>query len=230
MGHKRCWALAALIVVLPLAANAQDVVRYPKGLFGFNGSMAWPTGEFENFVDWGGGGGIYGVVNFDRRRQIGLRVASSFVIYGHESYPAMMYAPVGRVWVDVDTDNFIVDFGVGPQITFGHGTLRPYIYGMAGFSYFATVSSLDDVYGGPDYAHTTNFDDITYALTGGGGFLVSVSRKVSFDISAQWTYNDDVDYLTEGGIVDNWDGSVTIYPIRSEANLMKFRFGMAFVF
>jgi hypothetical protein len=89
------------------------------------------------------------------------------------------------------------------------------------------VSSLDGVDGGPDFAHTTNFDDITYALTGGGGLLMSVSRRVAFDLSAQWTFNDDVEYLTRGDIVDNWDGSITMYPILSEANLMTFRFGLA---
>ena len=129
--------------------------------------------------------------------------------------------------MDVNTDNFIVDFGVGPQFTLGRGPVRPYVFGTAGFSYFATVSHLDGVDGGPDFAHTTNFDDVTYALTGGGGFLVSVSRRVALDMSAQWTFNDDVEYLTEGDIVDNWDGSITMYPIRSEANMMTFRFGLA---
>jgi hypothetical protein len=229
MGHKRCWALAALVLVLPLSANAQNLIRHPKGLFGFNGSLIRPTGEFRDYVDWGGGLGVYGVVNVNRRHQIGLRMGTSLVIYGHESYPTQISPSIGRVWVDVNTENLIVDFGVGPQITFGRGPLRPYIYGTAGLSYFATVSSLDGVDGGPDFAHTTNFDDITLALTGGGGFLVSLSRRVAIDMSAQWTQNDDVEYLTRGDIVDNWDGSITMYPIRSEANMMTFRFGLAIV-
>jgi hypothetical protein len=171
--------------------------------------------------------GLYGVVNFDRRNQIGMRIGTSVVMYGHESYPTQIHPSIGRIWVDVNTDNFIVDFGVGPQITMGRGPLRSYIFGTAGFSYFATVSSLDGVDGGPDFAHTTNFDDITYALTGGGGLLLNVSRRVAFDMSAQWTLNGEVEYLTRGDIVDNWDGSITMYPIRSEANLMTFRFGLA---
>ncbi len=227
MGHKRCWALAALVLVLPLTMNGQNLVRHSKGIIGFNGSLARPTGEFLDYVDWGGGLGLYGVVNFDRRNQIGLRIGSSLIVYGHESYPAQIHPAIGRVWVDVNTENFIVDFGVGPQITLGRGRVRPYVYGTAGFSYFATVSSLDGIDGGPDFAHTTNFDDITYALTGGGGLLMSVSRRVSFDMSAQWTFNDEVEYLTRGDIVDNWDGSITMYPILSEANLMTFRFGLA---
>jgi len=227
MLRRRCLGLLALVLVLPLSANAQNLVRHPKGLFGFNGSLARPTGEFQEFVDWGGGFGMYGVVNFNRRSQIGLRFGGSLLVYGHERYPAQIVPGVSRIWVDVQTENFIVDFGVGPQITFGRGSVRPYVYGTAGFSYFATVSSLDGVDGGPDFAHTTNFDDITYALTGGGGLLLSLSRRVAIDMSAQWTFNGVVDYLTRGDIEDNWDGSITVYPIRSEANLMTFRFGLA---
>ena len=227
MRQLRLLGLVALALFLPLTAYSQNLVRHPKGLFGFNGSLARPTGEFREFVDWGGGLGMYGVVNFDRRNQIGLRIGGSVTVYGHESYPAQLLPTAGRIWVDVQTENFIVDFGVGPQFTFGRGPVRPYVYGTAGFSYFATVSSLDGVDGGPDFAHTTNFDDVTYSLTGGGGLLMSISRRVSIDMSAQWTFNDEVDYLTPGDIVDNWDGSITVYPIRSEANLMIFRFGLA---
>ena len=125
MGHKRCWALAALILMLPLTANAQNLVRaHSKGLFGFNGSVARPTGEFLDYVEWGGGLGLHGVVNFDRRNQIGLRIGTSLVVYGHESYPTQISPSIGRIWVDVNTDNFIVDFGVGPQIVIPGGMVR----------------------------------------------------------------------------------------------------------
>lgn len=228
MQRNGFFALAALAVLaFPFAANAQGLVRTPRGLLGFNGTVARPVGEFQDNVEWGAGLGMYGVVNVDRRNQVGIRLAGSFVIYGHESYPTQLLPTTGRVWVDVNTDNFIVDFGVGPQFTFGRGPMRPYAFGTAGFSYFATVSSLDGVDGGPHFAETTNFDDITYALTGGGGILLDLSRKVAMDFSAQWTLNGEVDYLTRGDVVDNSDGSITLYPRTSEANLMTFRVGVA---
>jgi opacity protein-like surface antigen len=220
-------AILATSLVLALGAQAHGQAANPQGLIGFNGALARPVGEFQNYVDWGGGLGLYGVVNLDRGNQIGLRLGSSFLIYGHERFATPLLPATRRVWVDVSTDNFIVDFGVGPQITFGRGPLRPYVYGTAGFAYFATVSSVDGVDGGPDFAHTTNFDDVTYSLTGGGGILMALSRKVALDLSAQWTHNGEVEYLTRGDIVENWDGSITVYPVRSEANLMTFRFGVA---
>ena len=219
--------LLAALLALAMGAQAHGQTVDPKGLIGLNGTLARPVGEFQNHVDWGGGFGLYGVVNLDRRNQIGLRFASSLLIYGHERFPTRLLPATSRVWVDVSTDNFIVDFGVGPQITFGRGPMRPYLYGTAGFAYFATVSSVNGVDGGPDFAHTTNFDDITYSLTGGGGILLALSRKVSLDLSAQWTLNGEVDYLTRGDIVDNRDGSITVFPVRSQANLMSFRFGLA---
>lgn len=227
MLNKRTFALAAIALAMPVCLFAQNLVRNPKGYVGFNASLARPVGEFLEHVEWGGGLGMYGVVNLDRRSQIGLRVGGSFVIYGHESYPAQLLPNTGRIWVDVETENFIVDFGIGPQFTFGRGPMRPYVYGTAGFSYFATVSSLDGVDGGPDFAHTTNFDDVTYALTGGGGIMFRLSRKVSLDVSTQWTLNGDVEYLTRGDIVDYPDGTIVMFPTRSEANLMTFRTGLA---
>ncbi|UCG88560.1 MAG: hypothetical protein JSW71_08470 [Gemmatimonadota bacterium] len=226
MRYHRCLVLAALLV---LSAEAQGQVGSPRGLIGFNGTLARPIGEFQNYVDWGGGLGLYGVVNLDRRNQIGLRFGGTMLVYGHERFSTRLLPATGRIWVDVSTDNFIFDFGVGPQITFGHGPLRPYAYGTAGLAYFATVSSVNGVDGGPDFAHTTNFDDVTYSLTGGGGILLALSRRVSLDLSAQWTLNGEVDYLTRGDIVDNRDGSITVYPVRSQANLMTFRFGLAIV-
>ena len=222
--------LVLFALAVPFGIEAQNLVRNPAGLIGFSGSLARPVGEFQDFVDWGGGVGAYGVWNIDRRRQIGIRAGGSFVIYGHESYDTQILPHTQRVLVEVNTDNFIVDFGIGPQITLGRGPIKPYMYGTVGFSYFATVSSLDGVSGGPDFAHTTNFDDFTAALTGGGGLLLQLTRgrhPVSIDLSTQWTFNGDVDYLTEGDIVDNPDGSLTLYPIRSEANLMTFRIGIA---
>jgi hypothetical protein len=40
--------------------------------------------------------------------------------------------------------------------------------------------------------------------------------------------NGVADFLTEGDIIDHPDGSITMYPNRSEADFVAFRFGMTF--
>ncbi|NIM48063.1 MAG: hypothetical protein GTN78_00670 [Gemmatimonadales bacterium] len=222
--------LAALAVTSSLAAQAREVVLRPRSAIGIHAALARPVGEFQNFVRWGGGFGLYGLINLDRGRHIGLRMDGLLVIYGHESFDAPLSSTVRRVWVDVDTDNMILALGIGPQITLGTGRFRPYVYGTAGFSYFATVSSVGGTAGYSDFASTTNFDDLSLALTGGGGVMLRLSRgrhPIFLDFSAQSTYNGEVEYLRRGGVRENPDGSLTLFPIRSETNLVTFRAGVA---
>jgi hypothetical protein len=99
-----------------------------------------------------------------------------------------------------------------------------------GGAYFGTSSSVDGVDGNDDsFANTTNFDDVTLAWTGGGGLLISLSRgrtSVLLDLGVRYHGNGEVEYLKEGDIQDNPDGTITITPTRSEANLLTFQIGV----
>jgi hypothetical protein len=223
-------AALVFLAIVPTALEAQRPWRAPKGAIGITGTLARPVGEFRQFVSWGGGLGLYGLINFDRGRHVGLRIDGTVVIYGHERFTTPLSSTVRRVLVDVTTSNNILRLGAGPQITLGSGAVRPYIYGTAGFSYFHTVSSVGGSSDFYEFASTTNFDDFTPSLTGGGGLLLRLSRgrhPVSLDLSAETIYNGEAEYLRRGGIVENRDGSITLLPIRSEANLVTVRVGIS---
>ena len=223
---------AAGVVLLAVGVQPADAqlkrVRDRFG-FGFYGTLARPVGEFQDFVEWGGGGGFYGIYAFDRRGHVGLKLDGTVLVYGHERYTVPFSPTVSRVLVDVSTDNMIFDLGLGPQITLGSGGFRPYAFGTVGFSYFATVSSLSGSNGGEAFASTTNFDDFTLALAWGGGVLTRLGRgrhSVWLDMGLQSTYNGEAEYLNRGGIVEYGDGSLVLHPIVSDANLMTFRLGV----
>lgn len=210
-------------------AAAQRPIDPPRSVFGIGGAALRPVGEFGEFVSLGGGLGLYTAIGLDRSGVMALRLDGTFVVYGHERY-AVPFPTVPRVWLDVTTDNWIMTVGVGPQLTLGTGALRLYGFGTAGLSYFATISSLSGTAHDEAFASTTNFDDVTPALTGGGGLLLRLSRgrhPVSLDLGAQATWNGEAEYLLEGGVVDNPDGTITVFPIRSEANAVTFRLGIA---
>ena len=216
------FALSALV--------ASEAEAQGRSLFGINGVLARPVGEFQNFVDWGGGIDLYGVINPSRSGPLGIRIDASFLIYGHETLRQPLSNTIRRVVVDVDTDNLIGSLGVGPQLTLGHGPLRPYVYGTVGFSYFATVSSARGTADWEAFASSTNYDDVTTALTAGGGLLLRLSsgkHPVSLDLSAQKTYHGETTYLREGSLLESPDGSISFIPIRSETNLVTFRVGLA---
>lgn len=224
--------VAALATLTSLAA-AQAPVPVARHQAGFSGTLIRPTGEFERFVDWGGGLGVFFVAGMDTHGMLGIRVDGSALWYGHEGWDVWLGPRMPYSYVHASTDNMIFSLGVGPQVTLGTGRVRPYGFGTAGFSYFVTWSSVsgDDGYA---YDSNTNFDDMSVALSAGGGLLTQIAGKgkpVFLDLSAQWTHNGTTDYLREGSIVtDPSTGALIVLPIRSEANLWSFRLGVTWAF
>ena len=210
-------------------ATAQDLVPVRRNVLGFSAALMQPTGEFEQFVRWGGGLNMNFVAGLHREGILGLRVEGSVLWYGHEHYDVWMGPRLPYSYFRVNTDNFIGTLGVGPQLTLGNGPVRPYGFGLAGVSYFATTSSLEGDYG-ETWDSQLNYDDATLGLSAGGGLLVQLggrSHPLYLDLGAQWTYNGRTTYLREGSMIEYPDGSMVILPIRSEANHWVFRLGVA---
>ena len=230
-------SLATALTLAPLAvapaARAQGAApRTPlpsRTFLGLDALVAAPQGEFDSYVGVGGGLGGHLLYRLDRTGALALRVDGGFIRYGHERKRGCFGGVGGcRIQLDVNTDNNILLFGVGPQIMVPDGRFRPYLTGTAGLAYFFTESSLS----GPDeadrFARTNNFDDATFAWTAGGGIYIPLRRRahpISLDLGARYHGNGEARYLREGSITDNPDGSITISPIRSQANFVIFHLG-----
>ena len=219
------------VAALALTAGATEAQRgglrevrgSGSGSGGLGVMLAMPVGQFSEFVDVHSGVG--GAFTFGG--PVGLRLAGSLLVYGHERVLTPWAG--GRILLDVTTNNMIGTFGVGPQITLGRGPVRLYGYGTVGVSYFTTVSSLGDACGCEPFANTTSFDDVTLAREAGGGLQVALTPRggLLLDLSARYLRNGRATYLTEGGIVEEADGSVSVRAIESEANLVVFQMGLA---
>jgi hypothetical protein len=203
----------------------------PRSYLGGEFTFAAPQGEFSDFVDQGWGGGMHYLVRLDPDGWVGLRVDASLLNYGHERERVLLSNTVGgRIQLDLTTDNNIAFFGVGPQIGLPTGALRPYVNGFAGVSYIYTESSVGGTSSGETFASTTNFDDASFAYGGGAGLYVPLGhgrRPVSLDMGVAYRHNGTAEYLRHGDIVDNEDGTVTLFPVRSETNLLTFPLGVS---
>lgn len=192
--------------------------------------LAIPQGQFAKFVDLGGGIGGWVAVNLDRRGMFALKLDGSFLLYGQETRRRPLSQTVPFVTVDVTTSNNIYVLGFGPVITLAQGGIRPYIAGTIGFSYFVTESSVKGSNNTDSFAKSTNFDDFTFAWTGGGGIRFRVSKgrvPVFIDVGTEYHRNGQATYLREGGITDDGNGNVIIRPIRSETNLLLVKLGVS---
>ena len=233
-------ALAGAVALagLALPANAmgqrydgrRDDWKPIRGEVFLYGYVAVPVGEFHDYVDLGGGGGIGGLLYLNDQRSAALRVEGNFVVYGTESIRTPLSPTVPFVDVDVRTTNSILSMGVGPQIYLGNGSLRPYFFGTVGFSYFFTETGVSGTNQDEAFASTTNFDDFTLSLAGGGGLSVGLregENPVSLDLSASYQHNGLTEYLTRGDLRRLPRGGWTASPILSDANLITYRVGVS---
>jgi hypothetical protein len=224
-------AVAAMSAAQPIAA--QEFERGPiRGGAGGMFIVALPVGDFRSHIDNGVGLGFDGHFNITRNGALRLRADAGFILYGHETREDICFSnTVGcRVRLDLTTSNSIFFAGAGPEVMLPSGYIRPYLNAGVGLSYFSTDSNLSGVNSGESIGHTTNLDDAVLALTGGGGVYVPFQIKhtpISLDLSARYHRNGTVEFLREGDITDNADGTIAFTPRRSEADLVTLQLGVS---
>jgi hypothetical protein len=220
----------ALLGSAPGLAAQDDWFERPRANVGLNIIVSDPVGEFDQFVGTGVGGDFFGRLPLDPMGFLSLRGDLGFLIYGHESHRVCFQGVGCRVQARLTTTNNIFFGGLGPELALPLRNARPYVHAFLGFSYFNTTSSLDELWGGDSDFETENFGDGTMSWGVGGGLELNVHRgRTPIDLNFGFRYHENgrMEYLTEGDIVDNPDGSITLFPVRSEANLMAYHFGVS---
>ena len=165
--------LGALAAAEPAGAQQADTLAPANVYFTIQGMYARPVGEFHDYVEHGGGLNVAVVWPVRSESPLALRADGGFIVYGSETTEVCFSSTVGcRIRLDLTTTNSIAYLNVGPQLMVPRGPVRPYVNGAIGFSYFGTSSSVNGNANGEDIASDTNFDDITFAVTGGAGMMI----------------------------------------------------------
>ncbi len=206
----------------------------PRGWVDLNIIGADPVGEFGELVDGGIGANVGGRLAIDRIGAVSLRLDGGFMVYGHERESLCFPPPIGcRIGADLTTTNHIAYLGVGPEFSLP-GAVSPYVFGTVGFSYFGTSSSLSGLDDDENLFETRHYSDWVTATRFGGGIRARVgatnSGPVAIDVGVEYHRNGVAEYLREGDILDHPDGSITLFPNRTEANMMVLRVGVSFGF
>ncbi len=187
-----------------------------------------PVGDFKQQVNNAVGLQAHLLLRLDRRGNVALRLQAGWLNYGSESAQVCLGATPGcRIEAQVITSNNILSLGVGPEWSIPLGAFRLYGHGLVGVSRFATLSALN---GGilPDFvAADENFGDAGFFWSGGGGIRMSISKHSSLDFGVAYQGHGRREYLTEGGVTDNPDGSLDVDVKRSAADLFAIRVGFS---
>ena len=226
----RAVTLGALLSV-PTGALAQRA-QGPGGSLGISFVAADAVGELGSLVDHAFGAQIDGGLPVGMDGRVRMRGDLGFLVYGHERI-SFCYTWSCRIGSDLTTTNSILYGGFGPELVLAAGPIQPYVHAMVGLTGFVTSSSLDDHDGHGPYLETTNYSDVVFGWKAGGGLRMQLGRghrPVYLDLGVEHHDNGIANYLTVGDIVDHPDGSITVYPNRSQADLLTFRVGVSIGF
>lgn len=199
--------------------------RNSWGSFGFAIAGGTAVGQFSDAVGENGLGGVNAnlSLNFNRRGTVALRIEGAYLQYGSENRPLPAAISGGLLaGAEMTTSFYVASLRAGPEFVLGTGRVRPYIFGTAGISYFATETSVGSCCG------NTNYDDAVASLAGGGGLRIDLSHSVALDLGAIFVKHSDVSYLREGDILEQSDGSVTFQPVQSEGDVFLLQLGLSF--
>jgi opacity protein-like surface antigen len=208
---------------------AQPAPRKPSTWLGGGGLLIGiPLGDFADATDEGFG--VVGNVVFTPGGgPFGIRFQTGGLIYGSRTIHTPVPGTGGLVTQELNTDNWLLNVGIGPQVMARSGPVRPYAYALAGLGYFATDTSLGDDY--DDYGDhtTTNYDDTTFAWSAGAGLLFPVSRSLAIDVGAQYVGNGTVRYLAEGDLQPSASSAPpVVVPRTTAANLVTLTIAVSF--
>src|SRR5947208_7243000 len=214
-------ALLGLLAMRPATpqSGSHQPPRWERPQLGLNLALGLGRGRFQQFVQAAGGFGVYGAFPIALHGGLALRADLSVLFHGFDSWsgpPAF------------DTESYITSLRAGPQVALRLGRVQLYGFWAGGFSYFATDANPDDACG-CDFTETLH-DDLTRATEIGGGVRVALGRSLSntaLDLGVRWLRNGVASYVSENAWTQNSDGSFTIRPIRSEANLLLIQLGVS---
>ena len=227
--RRRVVEVSLVLGALFALGRTAEAQRGPGGLVGISFVAADAIGEMGALVDHGFGVQLEGGAPAAFDGHLRFRGDFGVLVYGLERQQ-LCYTYSCRVGSELTTTNSILYGGVGPEVVLGSGSLQPYVNATAGLSYFLTTSSLDDHDGYGPYLDTTNYSDLVLAWKLGGGLRMRVGRghhPVYLDLGVERHRNGIANYLTVGDIVDHSDGSITVFPNRSEADLVTYKVGVS---
>ena len=234
--HMRTVSLlaAAALAITESASGQQVDDPQPGRVVGGAGAVllvGFPMGDLAERIDVGPGFGVSGHYFLVPSGALRLKVHGGFIQYGRESREVCFSATVGcRIVMDLHTSNSIAFGSIGPELAITSGNIRPYINAGIGASYFETASSLDGTDDSESLGTTRHLTDTSLSFSGGGGVYVPLSVRsvpISLDLSARYHRNGTMQYLREGDIHDNPDGSISFTPNRTEADFLTVQLGVS---
>ncbi len=206
---------------------------------GINLGLAFPRGEFYQFVKRGGfGGSIEGLIYpYGDRTPFGVGLNLGFYNYGNETRNAPLSYTIPDVTVNVDRTNNIMNFHLLFRLQTNNTLIRPYVDLLFGGSYFFTETTVRKEKNDEEVTSSNNVEDYAWSYGAGAGLLFKLtdmdngatgtSSPLFLDFKVRYLMGSEAEYLREGDVqVNTTNGQVTYFFSKSKTDLLTVHLGV----
>ncbi len=217
-------SLSAMAAAEPLASGGGEIKDAPIYIGG-ELAVGSPLGEFDKNVDTSVGVGVH--VGYRLASFLSIRFDIAHLIYGSDSWRTTNPSFPG-VSFEMNTENTLTFFGLGPQLTGRLGPLRPFVNLSGGFETLSTSTTLRGNGQEMNVAEDTNFRDYAWAWGGGAGVHVPIPawKGVTVSLGAFYQAGGNAEYVLKGGLRRNGDGTVSPETVESKTGLVRYQLGL----
>ncbi|MCK9210504.1 MAG: hypothetical protein M0P61_06690 [Ignavibacteriaceae bacterium] len=205
---------------------------------GLNMIFAAPQNEFKtNVKNLGVGVGMEGLLFFGNSSvPFGVGLNIGFINYGNEDFNAPLSTTLPGITVNVTRSNNIANFHILFRMTTNSTVVKPYLDLLFGGNYLFTESKVTSEKDGSEFASSKNISDYAWSYGFGGGLLIKIYEpnpaempdmgELFLDFKVRYLKGTEAEYLTEGSIIGNPNGSVTLLTSKSKTDLLQIQVGV----
>lgn len=230
------------LFALTLFALASIITETAGQSYGLNLALAFPRGEFAQYVKRGGfGGNVEGMLNFNGSIPMALGLNLGFYNYGNESRNAPFSHTIPDVTVNVERSNNIGHLQLLIRLQTNNTLLRPYVDILAGGAFFSTTTTIKKERNDEEVTSSTNAEDFAWSYGAGAGILWKISEMTSeggsgtaplyLDFKVRYLLGTRAEYLREGDVsINPSTGQITYFFSKSKTDVLTVHLGIHALF
>jgi hypothetical protein len=181
-----------VIVALAAAVPAGAQMRQMGGGY-LMGSF--PQGDWGKIAGFGLALDGTDIVKPNANKALGIR-SNMGLLY---NFSRTVDVPASNVGADdrlsIETKNWSVLFGLGPELSAPNKTVTPFVFGTVGFDTYWTSSTLSGTAVGTAYSAEHGDSRISFAWSAGGGLRRQVTAGEMAEISVEYRSGTDHEFL-----------------------------------
>ncbi|MGB9663939.1 MAG: hypothetical protein ACPL25_03310 [Ignavibacteria bacterium] len=223
--------------------NAQNLNLSSSFSLALNFYTGFPQKEFKENINRNG----YGI-NFEGSWKpvtslpFSLGLNFGVLNYGSITRREPFSYTIPDVFVDVTTQNNLLNYHIVAQIDKQIGIIKPYFQLLIGGAYIYTETKIENRKDHHEIASSTNFEDYAFSTGFGGGAMFRISKneaivgkmktynELFLNIKFSYLFGSNAKYLKEGSIKYTDNGKITYDVLESKTDLFGLHLGVVFTF